>query len=92
MIEWFLEHFEKLIGVLNILAALSAGAIWALVASALFAYLCWSKKEQIQSDKGWKEIREKQIVSETAQTEVLRRQTEEIVGFKMILTKYLIKE
>lgn len=87
-----LNPIPKIIENAHSLAELNSGDIWALMSILLFGYIYWTKKQEIQSSKGWQEIREKQIASEAAQTEVMKRMTEEIVSMKMLITKYLIKE
>lgn len=87
-----INPITKLIDSAHSLAGLNSGDIWALMSVILFGYIYWTKKQEIISNKGWQEIREKQIASEAAQTEVLKRLTEEVVSLKMIITKFLIKE
>jgi hypothetical protein len=86
------DPIDKLIESAHSLAGLNSGDIWALMSVLLFGYIYWTKKQEILSNKGWQDIREKQIASEAAQTEVMKRLTEEIVALKMIITKFLIKE
>lgn len=76
----------------NSMAEMSSCAIWAALALFMFLYLVWKTRSEIITSGKWRVIREQQIASETAQTEVLRRQTEEIVSMKMMLTKLTTRE
>lgn len=76
----------------NSLAGMSSCAIWAGLSLLEFLLICWALRKHFKSNDDWRKIREQQIASEAAQTEVLKRQTEEIVSLKMIITKFLVKE
>ena len=90
---------NKAVETAKLLGGLDSCTIWALIAGGLIAKEVWTtrkeieiKKQEQETQKGWQDIRNRQIASETAQTEVMKHMTEEIVGMKMLITKYLIKE
>lgn len=76
----------------KLLGGLDSCTIWALFSLCLIGERAWKERKDIENNDKWRLIREGQIASEVAQTEVLRRQTEEIVGMKLMLTKLTVKE
>lgn len=98
------ESVEKAANGAKILASLGPTEIWALIAALLFMLIIWSKWQEIRISKqeqknqeGWRDIRNNQIASEVAQTEVLKQVIQEninlrmeIAGLKTIVTTYLI--
>lgn len=78
---------DKAIEAARQLSALDSCTIWALLTYSSLGYIFWSKKKEMDSQKGWQEIRNKQIASEVAQTEVMRQLVSEISSMKMLLIK-----
>lgn len=76
----------------HLLAGLDSCSIWALLSLILVGYIGWDRNKQFKNNEAWRIIREGQIASEATQTKVLERLTEEIVGLKMLITKFLVKE
>lgn len=92
MIESGFDTFGRILKSVKDLTALSSCDIWALIAFSALAYIWWQRKEEFKSQEGWRGIREKQIASETAQTEVQRELIEEVASLKMVIVKHLIRE
>lgn len=92
MIDDAFDSVDKLTHSANGLGMMTPAAIWAFVALILMAYVWWSKKRELESNKEWQKIRNDQIASETSQTEVLKQVVNELVNMKMLITKYLLKE
>lgn len=86
------DSVEKAANGAKLLGALQPGDIWALIAALLFAFVVWSKYYEIKNNKEWQGIRNNQIGSEVAQTEVLKQLVIEMQNLKMMLVKFLIKE
>lgn len=83
---------NQTVGFARVLSGLDSCTIWALIAFCSLLYIWWDRNKQFKINDAWRLIREQQIASEAAQTEVLKRQTEEIVSMKMLITKFLVKE
>lgn len=83
---------NKAVASAHLLSGMDSCSIWALIAMMLIAYVAWIKRMDYKNNDAWRLIREKQIASEAAQTEVMKHMTDEIVGMKMLITKYLLKE
>lgn len=92
MDEQGFSSFNKIVGSAKVLSGLDSASIWALITALLVIYFIWTRKKEVENAKEWRLIREKQIASEVAQTEVLKQMTTEIVSLKMMITKFLLKE
>lgn len=86
------DSAEKVVVTAKLFAGLDSCTIWAMLALSCLVYIFWSKREELKNSEAWRGIRERQLISDAADTEVLRHLTEEVVAVKMLITKYLIKE
>lgn len=83
-----MNWIDKIIEAAQKLGGLTPAAIFALGNVLQGAYIYKTLKE----GEAWRGIREKQIASETMQSEVLKQLITEVAGLKMMFTKYLLKE
>ena len=78
--------------IIQMLREWTACDIWAMISFGLISKEVWRMKKEYENQTGWRKIRENQIASEVSQTDAMKHMTDEIVGLKMLVTKYLIKE
>lgn len=69
------------------LAEVDTCTLWALISLGLILRQVWRDKKEFESQEGWRGIRNQQIASETAQTEVMRQLVSEVSSMKMLLAK-----
>lgn len=86
------ESVDKAVQSAHTLSGLDTCTLWALIAMGLLIYEWWRARKEFESQTEWRNIREKQIASEVAQTEVMKGMIQELSSMKMMLTKYLLKE